>query len=236
MGRVSPNPLVLVLPGGGYGMLADHEAEPVADWLRGLGWDAEVLRYPVAPARYPQALDTVRARIRALRSEGRERIGVLGFSAGGHLAGSAALIPADADERADFAVLCYPVVSMIDGPHEGSRANLLADDSALAAEVSLERLVTPDSPPMFLWHTSDDPAVPVRHSYLLAQALADAGGSHELHVFASGHGRHGLGLAEGTGAPAAWTGLCAEWLRTTAPNRRPQTSLQETALSTEGIR
>ena len=225
MGRVSSTPLVLVLPGGGYGMLADHEAEPVADWLRTVGVDAEVLRYPVAPARYPQALDTVRGRIAELRAEGRQRVGVLGFSAGGHLAGSVALTPGAPEGRADFGVLCYPVVSMIDGPHEGSLQNLLGDNRHLAADVSLERLVTPDSPPLFLWHTSDDPAVPVRHSYLLAQALAENGVPHELHVFPSGNGRHGLGLAEGTGAPAAWTELCSAWLRTTAP-----------ALTTIGIR
>lgn len=214
---MSPTPLILVLPGGGYGMLADHEAEPVADWLQGLGWDAEVLRYPIAPARYPDALDTVRRRIGELRADGRERIGVLGFSAGGHLAGSVALTPGDPRERADFAVLCYPVVSMIDGPHEGSLENLLGADRHLAEDVSLERLVTADAPPVFLWHTSDDPVVPVRHSYLLAQALGDARVPHELHVFPSGQGRHGLGLAQGSGAPAAWTDLCAEWLRVTAP-------------------
>ncbi len=230
MGRVSSTPVILVLPGGGYGMLADHEAKPVADWLQGLGWDAEVLRYPVAPSRYPDALTEVRRRITALRAEGRTRIGVLGFSAGGHLAGSVALAPGDRAELPDFAILCYPVVSMIDGPHEGSLENLLGADRSLAADVSLERLVTPAAPPMFLWHTADDPAVPVRHSYLLAQALAESRVPHELHVFSSGHGRHGLGLAEGTGAPAAWTDLCSEWLRTTAPQPRPR------ALSTIGIR
>jgi acetyl esterase/lipase len=228
MGRVSSTPLVLVLPGGGYGMLADHEAEPVADWLQGLGWDAEVLRYPVAPARHPDPLTAVRRRITALRAEGRTRIGVLGFSAGGHLAGSAALLPGERHERPDFAVLCYPVVSMIDGPHEGSLENLLGADRHLAGDVSLERLVTPDAPPMFVWHTADDESVPVRHSYLLAEALAANGVPHELHVFP--HGPHGIGLAEGFGAPAAWTGLCSEWLRTTAPQPRPR------ALTTEGIR
>jgi acetyl esterase/lipase len=228
MGRVTSTPVILVLPGGGYGMLADHEAEPVVDWLGGLGWDAEVLRYPVAPARYPDALTAVRRRITALRAEGRTRIGVLGFSAGGHLAGCAALLPGERLERADFAVLCYPVVSMTDGPHEGSLENLLGADRHFAADVSLERLVTPESPPMFLWHTADDEAVPVRHSYLLARALSDAGVPHELHVFP--HGRHGIGLAEGFGAPAAWTDLCSEWLRTTAPQPHPP------ALSTEGIR
>lgn len=232
---MSASPLILVLPGGGYGMLAAHEAEPVADWLRGLGWDAEVVRYPVAPARHPEALDTVRARIRELRSEGRERIGVLGFSAGGHLAGSVALTPGEPEGKPDFAVLCYPVVSMTDGPHEGSLENLLGTDRALAADLSLERLVTSAAPPMFLWHTSDDSAVPVRHSYLLAQALAESKVPHELHVFATGSGRHGLGLAEGTGAPAAWTDLCAEWLRTAAPSAHTP-SPRETALSTEGIR
>lgn len=99
MGRVTFTPLILVLPGGGYGVLADHEAEPVAAWLQGLGWDAEVLRYPVAPARYPEALGAVRRRIAELRADGRTRIGVLGFSAGGHLAGSAALTPGTRSAR-----------------------------------------------------------------------------------------------------------------------------------------
>jgi acetyl esterase/lipase len=117
---------------------------------------------------------------------------------------------------------------MTDGPHEGSLENLLGADRHLAGDLSLERLVTPDAPPMFLWHTADDEAVPVRHSYLLAQALAGAGVEHELHVFP--HGRHGMGLAAGSGAPAVWTDLCAEWLRATAPQPRPP------ALSTEGIR
>lgn len=232
MGRVTSTPLILVLPGGGYGMLADHEAEPVADWLRGLGWDAEVLRYPIAPARYPEALDTVRRRIEELRRDGRDRIGVLGFSAGGHLAGSVALTPGDPAHRPDFAVLCYPVVSMIDGPHEGSLENLLGADRHLAEDVSLERLVTADAPPIFLWHTADDDAVPVRHSYLLAQALAERRVPHELHVFPTGP--HGIGLAEGFGAPAAWTALCAEWLRTTAPSQ--PSHVHGTALTTEGVR
>ncbi|MFC0680215.1 alpha/beta hydrolase [Lysobacter korlensis] len=232
---MSATPLILVLPGGGYSMLADHEAEPVAAWLHGLGWDAEVLRYPIAPARYPEALDTVRRRIRELRASGRERIGVLGFSAGGHLAGSVALTPGEAGERPDFAVLCYPVVSMIDDPHEGSLENLLGDQRHLAGDVSLERLVTPDAPPIFLWHTADDEAVPVRHSYVLAQALAERHVPHELHVFP--HGPHGIGLAGGFGAPAAWTALCAEWLRATAPSQphsRPH--LTGAALSTIGVR
>lgn len=131
-------------------------------------------------------------------------------------------------------MLCYPVVSMIDGPHEGSLQNLLGADRSLAGEVSLERLVTRDAPPIFLWHTADDDAVPVHHSYLLARALADAGVPHELHVFP--HGPHGIGLAAGSRAPAAWTGLCSEWLRSTAPQPPSRVHPLGTALTPEGIR
>jgi len=117
------SPIILVLPGGGYSRLAPHEGEPVAEWLRGIGWRARVVEYPVQ-TRHPGPLDVVRAEIAAERAAGVGIVGVLGFSAGGHLAGHAALTLAGG-ERPDFAVLCYPVVTMLADTHRGSRDQLL---------------------------------------------------------------------------------------------------------------
>lgn len=203
---------ILVLPGGGYGMLADHEGEPVAEWLRSLGWSARVVRYPVL-TRHPGPLDAVRAEVAAERAAGARLVGVLGFSAGGHLAGHVALAPdSSPEQRPDLAILCYPVVSMLRSTHVGSRENLLGPDADQASReaVSLERLVTPHAPPMFVWHTVADEAVLLReHAYPLAAALASSGVPHELHVFADGV--HGLGLAHGEQAEP-WPDLCARWL------------------------
>lgn len=200
---------VIVLPGGGYGHHADHEAEPVADWLVSLGLSAAVFRYPVHSL-HPAPLDAVRAEVRRVRGTGVERVALLGFSAGGHAAGHAAL-SAPEEERVDAAVLCYPVVSMELDTHQGSQLELLGEDPSPEdrASTSLDRLVTAAAPPFFIWHTADDQGVPVEHSYLLAQALAAREVPHELHVFPQG--RHGLGLAAGSGRPEGWTALCAEW-------------------------
>ncbi|WP_382309877.1 alpha/beta hydrolase [Herbiconiux sp. UC225_62] len=205
-------PVILVLPGGGYSTLAPHEGEPVADWLRGLGWDARVILYPVA-TRHPGPLTVVQDAIAAARAEGAPAVGVLGFSAGGHLAGHAALVPeAPEGARPDFAVLGYPVVSMLTPTHAGSRAQLLGSDPSdqLRRATSLEQLVTKDAPPVFLWTTAEDASVPLEeHTYPLAAALAAARVPHEVHVFENGP--HGLGLAEDYPA-AAWTTLAATWL------------------------
>lgn len=210
---MTARPHVIVLPGGGYAFRAAHEGEPAAAWLRSLGLDASVLDYPVK-TRHPGPIDAVRMRVAALRAEGVERLGILGFSAGGHLAGHAAALG-----LVDAAVLCYPVVSMRTATHGGSRRELLgrwATPWARAA-VSIERLVTPSMPPTFVWHTGEDATVPLEHPYLLAQALARHGVPHALHVYP--HGRHGLGMVTGidgdeqAGIAANWTRDCEEWLR-----------------------
>lgn len=215
---------VVVLPGGGYAAHADNEAEPVAEWLGQLGLPASVFRYPVH-TRHPAPLDAVRAEIRRLRGSGAERIALLGSSAGGHLAGQAALTASPSSpDRVDAVILCYPVVSMELDTDRGSQRELLGTTPSAEARAatSLDRLVTAAAPPFFVWHTADDPSVPVQHSYLLAQALARVGVPHALHVFPEG--AHGLGLAEGTGEPEAWPALCASWLSAlgwlTEPGRR----------------
>lgn len=206
---------VIVLPGGGYGRISENESTTIVAWLESLGLSASFFAYPVG-TRHPAVLDAVRGEIRARRDAGAERIALLGFSAGGHAAGHAALAPgASARERVDLVLLAYPVVSMMLETHRGSRENLIGLDASpqLRAATSVDLLVTPDAPPFFVWHTAEDAAVPVQHSYLLGLALAAAGVRHALHVFP--RGRHGLNLAraEGDGDAALWTSLAESWLR-----------------------
>jgi acetyl esterase/lipase len=223
---------VIVCPGGGYRLLAaDHEGRQVAQWLNSLGVSAFVLQYRLGPRyHHPAPLQDAQRAIRMVRSRATTwgvdpaRVGILGFSAGGHLASTAATHfdegrpdATDPIERAsarpDFAVLCYPVVSL-EAPvaHAGSRVHLLGEtaEAALVELLSNERQVTPRTPPTFLWHTADDSAVPVENSLLFFQALRKAGVPAELHVFP--HGRHGLGLAPGDAAVSQWPGLCARWM------------------------
>lgn len=204
---------IIVLPGSGYQRHAAHEGEPVVEWLRGLGYPASVLWYPV-PARHPEPIRALEARIRQLRTEGVDKVAVLGFSAGGHLGGQAALTLAG-DARVDAAILCYPVVSMLTDHHAISRRNLLGAEPTTQERraVSLERLTTAEAPPFFIWHTEEDTSVPVEHSYLLAQALSSHGVGYELHVYPLG--KHGAGLAEGIPGTQEWTELCARWLSRT---------------------
>ena len=228
-GPRAPRGAVIVLPGGGYGGLADHEGEPVALWLNGAGISAFVLRYRVAPHRHPAPFMDAQRGIRWVRSNAARwsidprRIGILGFSAGGHLASTTgthydAGRPGHADPvervscRPDAMVLCYPVITFGEHGHQGSMLNLLGADppQELQRSLSNETQVTADTPPAFLWHTADDGGVPVQNSLLMASALARNGVPFALHVFP--HGAHGLGLAPGDPVVSAWTGLCVRWL------------------------
>jgi acetyl esterase/lipase len=203
---------VLVLPGGGYAAHAPHEGEPIASWLDGLGVAASVFRYPLN-ARHPVPLEALRAEIRRRRQAGAERIGLVGFSAGGHLAGLAALAPGiQAGEAVDFAVLGYAITSMETETYRPARLILLGDDATpeLRRATSLDARVSESAPPFFLWHTAEDPYVPPEHTYRLAAALAGHGVPHAAHVFA--RGPHSLGLAQGSGDAAAWTTLAAAWI------------------------
>jgi acetyl esterase/lipase len=208
---------VIVLPGGGYAEHAPHEGEPVARWLSGTGVSASVFRYPLN-VRHPAPLQAVRAEIRRLRGQGAQRIGLMGFSAGGHLAGLAALAPGAAPQEAvQFAVLGYAITSMETESYRPSRLILLGADASpeLRRATSLDALVTQGSPPFFLWHTAEDPYVPPEHTYRLARALAASGVPHAAHVFA--HGPHSLGLARGAGGAEIWTSLADAWIHDQPP-------------------
>jgi acetyl esterase/lipase len=202
----------IVLPGGGYAQHVAHEGEPIVGWLNGLGVQASVFRYPLM-VRHPEPLDALRAEIRRRRDAGAERIGLIGFSAGGHLAGLAALAPgAEPGDAVDFAVLGYAITSMETETYRPARLILLGEDATpeLRRATSLDALVTRSSPPFFVWHTAEDAYVPPEHTYRLAASLAAHRVPHTVHVFA--HGPHSLGLAHGAGDAAAWTTLAASWI------------------------
>jgi acetyl esterase/lipase len=202
----------IVLPGGGYAAHAENEAEPIVDWLGGLGIPASVFRYPLH-TRHPAPLNAVRLEVRRLRAMGVSKVGAIGFSAGGHLAGQAALSGVSSpDARIDLAVLGYAITSMETETYRAARVILLGEDAPpeLRRATSLDALVTPAAPPFFIWHTAEDPYVPVEHSYRLAAALAVQGVPHALHVFSQGP--HSLGLARDAGEASAWIELADTWL------------------------
>jgi acetyl esterase/lipase len=224
---------VIVCPGGGYTHLAlDHEGRQVAGWLNSLGVAAFVLKYRLGPRyRHPAPLQDAQRSIRLVRLRAKEyrlapdRIGIWGFSAGGHLASTAgthfdegspgAPDPADrVSSRPDFMILAYPVISFV-APftHKGSRRNLLGDapDPALVESLSNERQVTPKTPPAFLFHTDEDRGVPAENSIAFYLALRKAGVPAELHIYQ--RGGHGLGLAPGDPVLASWPGRLADWLK-----------------------
>jgi acetyl esterase/lipase len=208
----SPDTHMIVLPGGGYAEHAGHEAEPVARWLTETGVSASVFRYPLN-VRHPAPLDALHAEIARRRSAGAQRIGLIGFSAGGHLAGLAALAPGAPGQTVQFAVLGYAITSMETETYRPARLILLGEDASprLRRSTSLDALVTPASPPFFVWHTAEDPYVPPEHTYRLAAALAAGGVPHAVHVFT--HGPHGLGLAQDAGEAAIWTTLASAWIQ-----------------------
>lgn len=211
---------IVICPGGGYGMLADHEGEPVARWLNTLGITGIVLKYRLGPAhRHPAMLDDAAQAVRTVRAHAGEwkidpkRVGILGFSAGGHLASTLAT-HFEQSSRPDLAVLIYPVISL-NAPHGhlGSRVNLLGEDAdpELVNFLSNETQVTPETPPTFLVHTADDAGVPVENSLLFAAALRAANVPFELHVYETGP--HGFGLGGDHSVLKSWPDRCAVWLQ-----------------------
>lgn len=223
---------VVVCPGGGYHGLAAHEGKPVAEWLNTLGVTAFVLKYRLGPKyHHPVEMEDVNRAIRTVRARSAEwkldpkRIGVLGFSAGGHLASTAVTHfddgKPDADDpierassRPDFGVLIYPVITMTDPfAHHGSRTNLLGDSPSdeLIELMSNEKQVTDKTPPCFLVHTATDKVVPFQNSLMFAEAMQKHRIPVELHVF--DHGAHGFGLGGKDPILSEWPALCAKWMQ-----------------------
>lgn len=215
---------VVVCPGGGYAMKADHEGAPIAEMLNRAGISAYVLDYRVAPCWREAPLADASRAIRVVRSLGYEKVAILGFSAGGHLTCSAATLYTagnpDAEDpierlssRPDAFIPCYAVVSFGIFTHGGSRQNLLGEEYAnveLVRRFSAELNVTTDTPPAFIWHTMDDNAVPVENSLNLASALSHAHVPFEMHIYP--HGPHGMGLAESAEDVRTWTDHVQGWL------------------------
>jgi acetyl esterase/lipase len=232
---------IVICPGGGYEFLAaEHEGKEVAEWLNSLGVAGVVLKYRLAPRyRHPAPLDDARRAIRMVRWKSKswgldpDRVGVMGFSAGGHLASTLATHYRDAHplpgdeingftERPDVAILIYPVVTLAaEYNQKDTGMNLLGPEATPArlSELSTEARVTEKTPPTFLAHTLADVDVPIENSLAFASALRKHKVPFELHVFEKGP--HGLGLGKGTKrfkiAPEpsfeAWPPLCATWLK-----------------------
>lgn len=222
---------IVVCPGGGYQHLADHEGGPVAEWLNSVGVTAFVLKYRLGPTyHHPAELHDAARAIRTVRARAKEwgidpqRIGILGFSAGGHLAATAgthftagqadAVDPIErVSSRPDLMILIYPVITMRDWTHGGSKLNLLGKDppADLVALLSNEEQVTKETPPTFLVHTMTDTTVPVENSMMFATALRKAGVPFEFHLYE--RGPHGFGLAPKDPILSSWPGRCADWLR-----------------------
>lgn len=225
---------IVICPGGGYGGLAPHEGKDYALWLNEQGIAGFVLKYRLGSGgyRHPAMLNDVSRAIRLVRANAEQwkidpkRVGVMGSSAGGHLASTAvthfdAGKPDAADlverqsSRPDLGILCYPVITLGEFTHQGSKNNLLGKDPSaeLVALLSNELQVTKDTPPCFIWHTYEDKAVPVENALMFAAAMRKAGVPFDLHVYDKG--RHGIGLNDKPpfANPHPWARDCVFWLK-----------------------
>jgi acetyl esterase/lipase len=226
---------MVICPGGGYGGLAPHEGRDYAMWLNELGISAFVLKYRLGSGgyRHPVMLNDAARAVRLVRSKAGEwkldpkRVGIMGSSAGGHLASTllthfdpgsstAEDVVDRQGSRPDVGVLCYPVITMGEKTHGGSKRNLLGDNPSpeLVRLLSNELQVTKDTPPTFIFHTVEDKAVVVDNALMFADAMARAGVPFALHVYPKGP--HGIGLGTRNWDPASrhpWTTQCALWLK-----------------------
>jgi acetyl esterase/lipase len=226
--------VVVICPGGGYERLAiDHEGYSIAAWLNSLGITAVLLKYRLPSDLIMQdkaigPLQDVQQAIRTVRRNAREwnihpgRIGIIGFSAGGHLASTASThyndkvydVKDTISARPDFSILIYPVISMdLTLTHKGSRQHLLGNNPSkeLVDRFSNELQVTKDTPPAFLVHATDDGAVPVQNSINYYLALKKNNIPSELHLYEKGG--HGFGLGRSQGTESTWPETCKIWLK-----------------------
>ncbi len=226
---------MVICPGGGYGGLARHEGNDYAEFLRARGIACFVLRYRLGSHgyRHPIMLGDAARAVRLVRSRAKEfgidsgRVGIMGSSAGGHLASSLlthfdagkadATDPVERESsRPTLGVLCYPVITMGEFTHQGSKNNLLGANppAELVDFLSGEKQVTKETPPAFLWHTWEDTAVPVENVLQYAAAMRRAGVKFDLHVYQQG--RHGIGLQSAPPAfehPHPWAADLLVWLK-----------------------
>lgn len=226
---------VVICPGGGYSGCSPREAEPIAMRFCAAGFQAFVLDYSVYPAKYPEALRDLSEAMKIIRKNADEwdvdtdKIAVCGFSAGGHLAASLstlwnseeAIKCENGENRPNASILCYPVILWGDKAHKGSFFNLLGENLSDEeySRLSLEKRVSADTPPTFLWHTVSDEAVPVENSLSYAAELKKNDIPFEMHIYP--YGNHGLSLANlevgDTVDPhvGTWIDLACEWLKVT---------------------
>ena len=217
-------PVIIICPGGGYSFLSPREEDPPAFQFFAAGYQVFILRYSVGNAirkvspesEAAAAVSLIRENADELNAE-KDMIAIMGFSAGGHLALSLACHweKYGEDTKPNAAVLAYPVVTMGEYAHEGSRNAIAGNDGFLLGYYSLETQVTVDTPPCFIWHTADDSSVPVMNSILLATALSAVKVPFELHVFQKG--KHGLSIARKETGDAeenvkSWVPLSLSWL------------------------
>lgn len=241
---IKKRPFILICPGGGYHGCSPREAEPVARAYMAKGYNAGILYYSVkenTESLYNGDIDVAKPHYEVAKSIciirdnaekwniEKDKIAVIGFSAGGHLAGCSSILWNDKKllkvlnceegyNRPDAAILSYPVITSGEKAHRGSFVNLLGDFSTEEnlERYSLEKQVDSSCPPTFIWHTSEDNCVPVENSTYLATALAGAGVKFEMHIFPNG--THGMSLATREVLPekddyvARWFELSVNWL------------------------
>jgi acetyl esterase/lipase len=225
---------VIICPGGSYGNLSmQHEGHDIARWLNSFGVTGIILEYRMSRGGYkhPVPLGDAQRAIRTIRSRADDldidpdRIGILGFSAGGHLAASTGVHFEEGDpvakdpverlgSRPDFMILCYPVIAFDEAfTHRGSQRNLLGKepDPELLRKMSLEKQVTSETPPAFFFHTDEDTSVPPENSVVFYMAMKAAGVPAEMHIYKKGH--HGIGMAQDFPGTSDWPRACQEWMR-----------------------
>jgi enterochelin esterase-like enzyme/acetyl esterase/lipase len=251
----SPTGALIICPGGGYGGLAiDHEGHQIVEWAKSMGLAAALCEYRHRGRGYghPAPLIDAQRAIRLVRSNAArwnidpKRIGIIGFSAGGHLVSTVITRFDDGDENAsdpaaressrpDFAILCYPVISMGSTfTHRGSEVNLLGEAASKETlkEFANELHVRPDTPPTFLFHTLEDTVVPPQNALVFYHAMVDKKVPGELHIYQQGP--HGVGLARSIPGTSDWPAACQRWLTNLGMTSKP--SAPETPAATPIVR